>query len=65
MVHQVGRGNTSTMRTAKVRDVTFLSKKSSDTKLDSILESIRKTVDKENYDWKVARITTDGKVNFE
>ena len=49
----------------EVRDVTFLSKKPSDRELNLILESIRKTVDKNNYDWKVARITTEGKVNFE
>jgi len=49
----------------EVRDVTFLSKKSSDRELNLILESVRKTVDKRNYDWKVARVTTDGKVNFE
>ena len=49
----------------EVRDVTFLSKKSSDRKLNLILKSVRKTVDKGNYDWKVARVTTDGNVNFE
>lgn len=49
----------------EVRDVSFLSRKPSDRELKLILKSIRKTVDKKNYDWKIARITIDGKVGFE
>jgi predicted Holliday junction resolvase-like endonuclease len=49
----------------KVEDVTFLNRKPSTTEARSVLESIRKTVDKKSYDWKVARITVDGKVSFE
>ena len=50
---------------AKLRNVTFLSRKTSDRIQSAILDSIRRTVDKENYDWKVSRISMDGKVEFE
>lgn len=49
----------------KVEDVTFLNRTPSTTEARSVLESIRKTIDKKSYDWKVARITVDGKVSFE
>ena len=49
----------------ELRNVTFLSRKTSDQEQNVILESIRKTLDKKNYDWKVSRITMDGKVEFE
>ena len=49
----------------KVKNVTFLSMKTSNREQNIILESIRKTVNKKKYDWKVARITIDGKVDFE
>ena len=48
-----------------IKNVTFLSRKPSDTTQNLILETIRETVDKKNYEWKVARITIDGKVGFE
>lgn len=48
-----------------LRNVTFLSRKTSDRKQSAILESIRRTTKKKNYDWKVSRITMDGKVEFE
>jgi len=50
---------------AKLKNITFLSRKPSDQEQNTILESIRKTLDKKNYDWKVSRITMDGKVEFE
>lgn len=50
---------------AKLRNVTFLSRKASDRMQSAILDSIRRTLDKEKYDWKVSRITMDGKVEFE
>ena len=49
----------------ELRNVTFLSRKTSDQEQNVILESIRKTLGKKNYDWKVSRITMDGKVEFE
>jgi len=49
----------------KLKNVTFLSMKTSNREQNIILDSIRKTVNKKNYDWKVARITMNGKVDFE
>ena len=49
----------------KVTDITLLTRKTQDTNLSQILKSIQDTIDRENYDWKVARITIDGKVDFE
>lgn len=49
----------------ELKNVTFLSRKALNQDQNAILKSIRKTIEKKNYDWKVARITMDGKVNFE
>ena len=49
----------------ELRNVTFLSRKTSDEEQNVILKSMRETLDKKNYDWKVSRITMDGKVEFE
>lgn len=46
-------------------NVIFLSRRPANKEENLILNSIRKTVEKENYDWKVARITMDGNVDFE
>lgn len=48
----------------EVRDVTFLTRTPSAV-MRPVIESLRRTVEKGNYDWKVARITTAGKVDFE
>jgi len=48
-----------------VENVTLLSRKASNQDQNAILKSIRKTIDQKKYDWKVARITTEGEVNFE
>jgi len=48
----------------EVRSIAFLSRKLSQN-LTIVTESLRKTVSKGNYDWKVARITTAGKVDYE
>ncbi len=48
----------------EVRDVTFLTRTPSII-MRPVIESLKNTVKKGNYDWKVARITTTGKVNFE
>ena len=48
-----------------VKNVTFLSKKALNQDQNAILKSIRKTIEQENYDWKIARITIDGEVDFE
>ena len=48
----------------EVREVTFLTRTPSSI-MRPVIESLRSTLEKGNYDWKVARITTAGKVNFE
>ncbi len=48
----------------EVRDVTFLTRTPSPI-MRPVIESLKSTVKKRNYDWKVARITTAGKVDFE
>ena len=50
---------------AGVKNVTLLSRKTSDQDLKKILGSIMRTIHKNSYDWKVARISMDGKVNIE
>jgi predicted Holliday junction resolvase-like endonuclease len=47
-----------------VRSATFLTRDPS-LIMRPVIESLENTVKKGNYDWKVARITTDGTVNFE
>lgn len=49
----------------EIKSITFLSRKPSNQEQIKITESIRKAISKNNYEWKVARITLDGKVNFE
>jgi predicted Holliday junction resolvase-like endonuclease len=48
-----------------VENVILLSRKPVDKEQDKILNSIMKTVEKENFDWKVARISIDGDVEFD
>ena len=49
----------------ELKNVTFLSRKALSQDQNAILKSIRKVIDNKNYDWKVARISTDGEVKFE
>ncbi len=49
----------------EVRSVTFLSRKGPTSYQNAVIETIKKAVDKNKYDWKVARIATNGKVDFE
>jgi len=45
--------------------IVFLSKEAPEAALNEILESVKETVDKERYHWRVARVSTDGKIEFE
>jgi hypothetical protein len=45
--------------------VTLLSRKPSDKVQSKVLASIGKAIDENNYSWKIARITLDGKVSIE
>jgi predicted Holliday junction resolvase-like endonuclease len=49
----------------ELKSVTFLSRKPSNNEQKTIIESIEKTVDKRDYEWKVARITFDAKIRYE
>lgn len=48
----------------EVRNVTFLTRTPS-VIMRPVIESLKTAVDNGNYDWKVARISTEGKVEFE
>lgn len=48
-----------------VNDITFLARKTVNKNLGLLIDSIGKTVEKKNYDWKVARINMEGKVEYE
>ena len=48
----------------QVQSVTFLAKPTNP-QMSEVTETIKTAVSKGSYDWKVARITTDGKVDFE
>ncbi|MFQ5910867.1 MAG: Holliday junction resolvase-like protein [Thermoplasmata archaeon] len=49
----------------EVKDVTFVNRRPSDREQKLMLQSIRETLVRADYDWRVARITVDGSVNFE
>jgi len=49
----------------ELRSITFLSRKAPNQEQTMIVQSINRAIDKKNYDWKVARISIDGKVSFE
>jgi predicted Holliday junction resolvase-like endonuclease len=49
----------------EVEDVTFLSKKTSNDVLNKIRSSLNRSLDKNRYEWQVARVTIDGKVSLE
>ena len=53
------------MNDKKMNDVVFLSKKTENPYLDKLHTSINEAIQKELYDFKVARIDIDGNVSFE
>jgi len=46
-------------------DITFLSRRTSNEMLNRIRKSLKEAVEKEKYDWRVARVSIEGKVEFE
>lgn len=48
-----------------LKNILFLSKRTPNADLNRIRRSIADTIDRERYDWKVARISTEGKIEFE
>ena len=49
----------------QVNEVVFLSKKSKNPNLEALQKSVGECVKKKNYDFKVAKISNEGKVTFE
>lgn len=49
----------------QVNDIVFLSRKTKNKELNDVRKTIKKTIDKENYEWKIARVSIDGKVKLE
>jgi len=45
--------------------IVFLSKEAPEAALNEVRKSVRETVDKERYHWRLARVSTDGKIEFE
>ena len=50
---------------SKLEDVTFLSRKTPNKALNKIRNSLESAIDKERYDWHVARVSIEGKVELE
>ena len=49
----------------QVNEVVFLSKKSKNPNLAALQKSVSECIEKKNYDFKIAKISNDGKVTFE
>jgi predicted Holliday junction resolvase-like endonuclease len=49
----------------KVSDITFLSRKNDDVNLNNIRKTVKECVENKKYEWMVARISTDGKMEIE
>ena len=52
-------------RKKSIQEVVFFSKKSEDSDMLNLQESVSECVKKKNYDFKIARIANDGSVTFE
>lgn len=48
-----------------LKDVLFLSKKTSAPSLEAARRQVKDAVQEKNYDWKTARVSTDGKIEYE
>jgi len=53
------------MNDKKMNDVVFLSKKTKNPYINKLHTSINEVINKESYDFKIARIDIDGSVSFE
>ena len=49
----------------KVEDITFLSRRTQNTALNKIRSSLESTIDKGSYDWRLARVSLKGELDFE
>jgi predicted Holliday junction resolvase-like endonuclease len=48
-----------------IQDVSFLSRKTNDVNLNKIRKTVKECVEEKRYEWVVARISTDGKMELE
>ena len=48
-----------------IDDIVFISRKSKDKGLNEVRETIKETVENEEYDWRIARVTDKGVVTLE
>jgi predicted Holliday junction resolvase-like endonuclease len=53
------------MNDGNVKNIIFLSKTSGNNALEKVRLSVRETIEKEGYDWAVARISNEGKIVLE
>lgn len=49
----------------KIEDITFLSKRTENSSLDQIRDSLAAVVDSAQYDWRVARVSIEGNVEID
>jgi predicted Holliday junction resolvase-like endonuclease len=52
-------------RKKKLDDITFLSRKTENVMLNKIRTSVASAISREKYDWRVARVSIEGKVELE
>jgi predicted Holliday junction resolvase-like endonuclease len=48
----------------KLRQIVFLSKRVENDWLNSLRSSVQKAVEQKNYNWQVARVSVDGKIEI-
>ena len=48
-----------------VDNIIFLSRKSKDKELTDVRKSVRKTIDKEDYEWRIAKVDDKGTITLE
>jgi predicted Holliday junction resolvase-like endonuclease len=49
----------------KVKDIVFISRATSNKILNKLRNSLDSTIEKERYEWQVARVSLDGKITLE
>ena len=52
------------MNKGQVDDVVLLSRNSTNENMQALMKSISNTVEEKRYDWKVARVSLDGDIEF-
>ena len=48
-----------------VDNVVLLSRKTKDKDLNTVRKTVKKTIEKEKYDWRIARVAVDGNITLE